>query len=139
MNQAFRRAWVKSNPGPKKKKPRRIEDGVQSRLLKEATPLLLPDIHVYAIPNGGFRLFSEAVRLKATGVKGGITDLVFIVPLGGTAWLETKTTAPGSSLGDDQEGFRNICLRLGHRWGMYHTVEEGLAQLRAWGFLRRGR
>ena len=124
---------------PRGKKPRRVEDGLQARFLKTIIPLLRDDIHVYAIPNGGFRLFSEAVRLKATGVKAGITDLLFVAPESVTAFLETKTTAGGSSLRDEQEGFRNICIRNRHLWGMYRTVEEGLAQVRAWGFLREGR
>lgn len=122
-----------------RKKPRRIEDSLQAKFLKEVTPLLRPDVHVYAIPNGGFRLFSEAVRLKATGVKRGVTDLVFNAPKGVSAWLETKTGERGSRLSDEQEGYRNICLRNGHLWGMYRTVEEGLNQVRAWGFLRDGK
>lgn len=122
----------------RRKKSRRIEDGVQARFIAEITPLLKPTVKVYAIPNGGFRLMSEAVRLKATGVRRGITDLVFVAPGGVTGWLETKTEAKGSRLSDEQEGFMNHCLRSGHLWGMFRTIEEGLAQLRAWGFLRDG-
>lgn len=122
-----------------RKKPKRIEHRLQSEFLSELEPLLLPDVHVYALPNGGYRLFGEAVRLKAEGVKRGPTDLFFVAPRGVSAWLETKTTAKGSRLGDEQEGFKSICLRNGHLWGMYRTVEEGLEQVRAWGFLRKGR
>lgn len=124
--------------GVKRKKPRRVEDGVQSKFLADLAPLLRPDVRVYAIPNGGYRIITEAIRLKATGVRSGITDLVFLAPEGDVAWLETKTEESGSTLRDEQEGFREFCLRSGHRWGMYRTVEEGLAQVRAWGFLRRG-
>jgi hypothetical protein len=119
-----------------RKKPRRTEDGIQSKFIARITPMLKADIHVYAIPNGGFRLFNEAVRLKAGGVKRGATDLFFIAPEGVSAWLETKTTASGSRLKDEQEGFRNICMRNRHLWGMYRTVEEGVDQVRAWGFLK---
>jgi hypothetical protein len=124
--------------GMGRKKQRHVESGFQAKFLAKIEPMLLPDIHVYAVPNGGFRLFTEAIRLKNEGVKKGITDLVFLAPKGVVAWLETKTTAKGSRLDDEQIGFRSICLRLGHRWGTYKTIEEGVAQLRAWGFLREG-
>jgi len=117
-----------------KKKPRRVEHGIQAKFIAEITPLLRPDVHVYAIPNGGFRLKSEAVRLKDEGVKRGPTDLFFIAPKGVSAWLETKTGK--GSLSDEQIGFKTRCLENGHLWGMYRTVEEGIAQLRAWEFLR---
>lgn len=119
-----------------KKKPKREEHHLQSKFLARLEPLMRPDVHVYAIPNGGFRLFGEARRLQKEGVRRGPTDLFFVAPRGTSAWLETKTTAAGSELKDEQEGFRNICLRNGHLWGMYRTVEEGIEQVRAWGFLR---
>jgi hypothetical protein len=37
---------------------------------------------VYAIPNGGFRHFSTAKRLKAEGVVSGIPDLFIPSPMG---------------------------------------------------------
>jgi hypothetical protein len=123
---------------PPRKKARRIESPIQQDFLDKLVPLLHPDVRVYAIPNGGFRLGLEAIRMKAEGVRSGITDLVFLAPGGKTGWLETKTTARSSRLLPTQEGFMNFCLRSGHLWGVYRTVEEGLAQVRAWGFLRRG-
>jgi hypothetical protein len=120
------------------RKARRIEDGVQADFIKEVTPLLRPEIWMGAIPNGGWRAWTEAVRLKATGVRRGATDIFFVAPKGVSAWLETKTTARGSRLSDDQDGFRNVCMRNGHLWGMYRTTEEGIAQVRAWGFLKEG-
>lgn len=123
---------------PARKKPRRVEDGVQSKYLAALLPLLREDVRVYAIPNGGFRLKTEAIRLKATGVRGGITDLVFLAPRGKCAWQETKTEERGSRLSDEQIGFREFCIRSGHLWATFKTVEEGLAQVRAWGFLKEG-
>jgi len=115
------------------------ESKLQTKLLKELTPLLHPDVRVIAIPNGGFRLFSEAVRMKGEGIKAGATDLVFMAPKGVTGWLEVKTENKRSVLSDEQKGFRASCLRNGHLWGMCRTVEEGIAQVRAWGFLREGK
>lgn len=123
--------------GPRRK-PRRVESNLQSKFVSRIIPMLRPDVHVYAIPNGGFRLITEAIRLKGEGVKRGITDLVFVAPKGVAAWLESKTKERGSGLTDEQIGFKAICLRNGHPWGMYRTVEEGVDQVRAWGFLREG-
>jgi len=104
--------------------------------LNALSPLLDPAVFVGAVPNGGFRLGSEAIRLKAEGVRSGVTDLFFLAPNGVSAWLETKTETGG--LSDFQKGFRAICLRNGHLWGMYRTVDEGIEQVRAWGYLRKG-
>jgi hypothetical protein len=123
----------------RKRKIVREEDGVQARFLKELTPLLREDIWVGAIPNGGYRTPMEALALKATGVRPGAADIFFIAPNGVSAWLETKTEKKGSGLSDYQKGFRALCLRNGHLWGMYRNTEEGLAQVRAWGFLKDGR
>lgn len=48
-------------------------DGVPGQFL----PALLPDVVYFHPPNGGFRNPLEAKRLKDTGVKAGIFDLVF--------------------------------------------------------------
>jgi hypothetical protein len=125
-------------PGARRK-PRRVEDDLQSKIIAEVEPILGADFRIYAIPNGGFRLFSEAVRLNRTGVRKGITDTVVIGPGGFTAWLEVKTKERGSRLDDEQEGFKNYCLRCGQRWGLARSAEEAISQLRSWGCLKPGR
>ena len=48
--------------------------------------------YLYAIPNGGTRNKREAARLKAQGVKGGVSDLHLALPINGAAglWVEMK-------------------------------------------------
>jgi len=121
-----------------KKKRRRIESPIQIKFLTELAPIIRPEIWVAAIPNGGWRSPHEAMTLKHEGVRKGATDVFFVAPRGVSAWLETKTEAKGSRLSDEQEGFRNMCMRNGHLWGMYRTVDEGVAIVRAWGFLKEG-
>jgi hypothetical protein len=41
-----------------------------------------PDVIVFAIPNGGGRKITEAVRLKAEGVLAGVPDLFIAAPVG---------------------------------------------------------
>jgi hypothetical protein len=58
--------------------------------------------YLLAIPNGGKRGAFEAARLKAEGVKAGVSDLFLALPRQGMAglWLEMK--APGGRLGASQ-------------------------------------
>ena len=49
---------------------------------------------LFAIPNGGFRNAREAARLKAMGVKAGVSDYFLPVPRLGSSsglWIELKT------------------------------------------------
>lgn len=64
--------------------------------------------HLIANANGGKRSKSEAGKFKAQGVKSGVSDLFFALPMHGFAglWLEMKRPAsPGRQAGratDDQ-------------------------------------
>lgn len=123
-----------------RKKPERREDHLQAKLLAELTFALLPDVHPYAIPNGGFRLKSEASRLKRTGVRSGIADLVFIAPEWKTYWLELKDgTSSRAKPSDEQLGFAAKCKRNGHPYAVAYSVEEAMDFLRIWELLRPGR
>jgi hypothetical protein len=134
----IKQAKAKSRGKPKRK-PRSEKDGplehdIQTRAINLIKTLLKPDIHIYAIPNGGYRRPSEAIRLKAEGVKAGIGDLIFLAPNRVVGFLEMKTKR--GSLTDEQEGFMAICIRHGHLWGMARTVDEAVAVVRSWGMLR---
>lgn len=120
-----------------KKKPERREEKSQSKLLAELTFAMLPDVHVYAVPNGGYRSKTEAVRMKSAGVKRGIADLVFVAPEWKTYWLEMKDGQ--RPLRDEQIGFGAICKRSGHPWRVARSVEEAMAVVREWGLLKKGR
>lgn len=86
-----------------------------------------PDLHWFAVPNGGHRHIAEASRLKAEGVRSGTPDLCFMLPNGKVAWLEMKTAK--GTLGPAQKEFRDIAKRLGHHWGVAKTVDEALGFL----------
>lgn len=112
------------------------EHRIQAQLLKILDYTLRPEIEVYAIVNEAKRSFRTSARVKAQGLKAGITDLVFLFPAaeGYVGWLEMKT--PTGSLLTAQHGFKAICGRLGHRWAMARSVEEALAVLRGWNALK---
>lgn len=83
-----------------------------------------PNLHWFAVPNGGHRHIAEASRLKAEGVRSGTPDLCFMLPDGKVAWLEMK--AAKGSLGPAQKEFRDIAHRLGHQWGVAKSIDEAL-------------
>lgn len=93
-----------------------------------------PDLHWFAVPNGGHRHIAEANRLKAEGVRSGTPDLCFMLPDGKVAWLEMKTAK--GTLGPAQKAFRDIARRLGHHWGMAKSIDDAIVHLREWGVLR---
>lgn len=64
-----------------------------------------PEVLVAAVPNGGYRTKTEAVRLKAEGVLRGFPDLVVMEPRGEYhgAVIEMKSTRPGARASADQK------------------------------------
>lgn len=80
-----------------------IEDDHQKSLVQWAKLRRLPEgeniengakviDYLYAIPNGGARNKREAGRLKMQGVKAGVSDLHFALPINGKSglWIEMK-------------------------------------------------
>lgn len=71
--------------------------------------------YLLAIPNGGKRNVREAIRLKAEGVKPGVSDL--LLPLRrqgfGSLWLEMK--APGKKPTKLQAEWLEIMALAGYR------------------------
>lgn len=90
-----------------------IEEQHQAALINWATFAPMPELcnvepgskvadYLFAIPNGGGRSKAEAGRLKAQGVKAGVWDLMFPVPVHGLPglWIEMKRPeSPGREKG----------------------------------------
>ncbi|GLP95314.1 VRR-NUC domain-containing protein [Paraferrimonas sedimenticola] len=50
--------------------------------------------YLFAVPNGGFRNKREAARMKAEGVKAGVSDLFLSLPAHGLHGLYIEMKAP---------------------------------------------
>src|SRR5690242_18814977 len=85
---------------------------------------------VYAVPNGGHRGLSEAVRLKAEGVTSGIPDLALVLPSGRAAFLEVKTQS--GRLRPDQEAFGAWARANGVPWAVVRNIDETILALDSW-------
>ncbi len=81
---------------------------------------------LFAVPNGGFRIAREAVRLYAEGVTPGVSDLILLQSRGGFASLciEMKTTASSSRQSHQQKEWQQQAERSGNKYIVCRTFEE---------------
>ena len=82
-----------------------------------------------AIPNGGLRHVRVAAKLKAEGVRAGVSDLFLTVPRGDKhgLWLEMKTK--GGRLTDHQKDWFEIQERQGYATAVAFTADEGIEKI----------
>jgi hypothetical protein len=75
----------------------------------------------YAVPNGGKRDMITASRLKAEGVKPGVPDVCYPVPLHGFHSLYLEFKAKGGTVAGDQMDWHLSLRACGHAvcvvWG----------------------
>lgn len=87
----------------------------------------------YHVPNGGYRLGKEAGRMKAQGVKAGVSDLVIRQARGGWhgLYLEFKATPPrDAALADSQHAWLVGSEYEGYCPALARGFEEAKAVLR---------
>ena len=92
-----------------------------------------PDWFWTAFPAGELRSKATAGRLKAMGVKPGVSDLVFISPDGRFLGLELKRR--GGRLSETQEAFQAWCDRHGVAYAVADSYDAAVAVLVRWGVL----
>lgn len=91
-----------------------------------------PDVLLFAIPNGGQRSITEAVRLKAEGVLAGVPDL-FIARASGTMhglFIEMKR-AKGGKVSAKQQAVMLTLSQEGYAVMVAHGCDE------AWPFVKQ--
>ena len=110
------------------------EHQLQVELCKFLKVQAQPECFWFAVGNGGRRPIGVAKKMKAEGVKPGVADLAFMLPLGRMAWLELKIK--GGSLSAEQREFRQICDRLDHPYAVAKSVDEAVMFLKHVGALR---
>lgn len=121
--------------GPTMRRINPSEHQIQVALCEYLTLNARPEIFWFAVPNGGLRNIRVAQKMKAEGLKPGVSDLAFMLPQGRCAWLELK--APKGQLSDQQHGFKTRCRELGHFWAMARSIDEAIPHLAAWNVLKR--
>ncbi|WP_448953049.1 VRR-NUC domain-containing protein [Labrys neptuniae] len=113
------------------KAPRRAPEEHLQKAIIVAVSRLAPKVFVAHIPNGGGRSKTEAVRLKAAGVKRGVPDLLVILSNGDVGFIEVK--AGKAKLRPEQDDFANMCVLRGTKWAMVNDLDQVKPLLEAWG------
>lgn len=93
------------------------EDAHQSALFCWAALNLktYPELEwLFAIPNGGFRDKRTASKLKATGVKAGVSDMLLPVRRGVWPGLFIELKVGKNTLSQEQKDFKNFVLGQGY-------------------------
>jgi hypothetical protein len=76
---------------------------------------------IFAVPNGGIRGKMEAIKLKATGVVAGVSDLIVLQP-NRTVFVEVKIETGRQS--DKQKDFQQRVEALGFEYLIVRSLEE---------------
>ena len=78
------------------------------------------------MPNGGYRTKSEAMKMKATGLVAGVSDLIIVQP-NRVIFLELKDTNGRQS--NEQKSFQEKVTALGFEYWLIRSLEEFKAKL----------
>ena len=77
---------------------------------------------IFSIPNGSSRDIREAVKLKATGLTKGASDLIVITPNGKLMFIELKTDKGIQS--EFQKEFELRVNKLGYEYHLARSLDE---------------
>lgn len=76
---------------------------------------------IFAVPNGGLRDKAEAIKLKATGMKAGVSDLIVVMPEK-VLFVEVKTESGVQS--EKQKEFEQKINALGYKYHIVRSLDE---------------
>jgi len=76
---------------------------------------------IFSVPNGGTRNIKEAMKLKATGLVPGVSDLIILLP-SKCLFIEVKTSTGKQS--DVQKVFESKVTLLGFDYYLVRSLEE---------------
>lgn len=99
-----------------------------------------------AIPNGGKRKITEAIRFKKEGVKKGVSDLFLAIPIVislvdmktfssvegfskvSGLWLEVKTK--NGKVTEEQSQWGDNMMLMGYRFEIVRSIDEGIQAIK---------
>lgn len=110
-----------------KKQLLKSEDALQSECFKWAnnnycTVLNNPRCRIFSVPNGGLRNKIEAMKLQATGLTAGVSDMIVLYPNGLCVFFEAKKE--GGKQSPAQKDFEESVLKLGFNYELFYTFNE---------------
>ena len=84
--------------------------------------LRLRGFEVFAIPNGERRDAVTGAKLKAEGVTAGAADLIILLPIGNTLFVEVKTAKGRQS--PAQKAFQERVESLGFNYVIWRSIDD---------------
>lgn len=98
--------------------------------------LSLLGVFLFAVPNDALGAASpaRAGRYKAMGLRAGVSDLILMGDDGRAYFVEVKTLTGRAS--ESQERFRRLCLERSWPYAIVRSVDDAIAQARAWGLIK---
>ena len=79
---------------------------------------------MFAVPNGGYRAKATARRLKLTGVRAGVPDIVLPVARGGHHGLFIEMKTADGRLSPDQKRFIAFLQAQGYATAVCHGNQQ---------------
>lgn len=101
------------------------ETQLQAKVFQHCNNMYRHLCYVFAVPNGGTRNPVEAMTMKATGTRAGVSDLIFLFPEGRSVFMELKTETGKQS--DAQIAFEKRVIELGFNYHVCRNFEESIA------------
>lgn len=95
--------------------------------------LSLLGVYLFSVPNDAAGAVSAAkgARLKALGLRAGVSDLVLMGLDGRAYFLEIKTAT--GKLSDSQKKFQALCAARGWPYAVARSVDEAVTKAKEWG------
>lgn len=82
-----------------------------------------PELLWWSTPNGGYIMDRRVVaKLKATGLRPGVSDLILIGPQGRAIGIEVKV--PGAYPSPEQRAFRDALFAAGGRYFIVRSIDD---------------
>lgn len=80
-----------------------------------------PRYSIFSVPNGGTRNKAEAIKLKLTGMKAGVSDLIILLN-NKCLFVEVKTSTGKQS--EVQKEFQEVVENLGFEYWLVRSLDE---------------
>ena len=78
----------------------------------------------FCVPNGGFRNFKEASRMKAEGVVAGASDIILLVGRNGYNALCIELKAEKGRQTDLQREWQEVAEKYGNKYIIVRSLED---------------
>lgn len=84
---------------------------------------------LFAVPNGGKRNAKEAARMKAEGVRPGVTDLILLVPHGDFPALCIELKTKTGKVSDLQTEWQEAARKAGNKVVTCRSIDEFINEI----------